>query len=352
MTNNKPTLQLNRLSAVAQIAVQRPTIAADSEIPLDKIEVRDQVRRTFRDLDSLAASIQESGVIQPIIVLAGEGERYRLIAGERRVRAARIAGLAKIPAVIKRNLTDLEVRALQVAENNDRDALTAYDQAMGVIEDVERFGTEVAARIWNRSKGWVSKRVATGRYDACLLSLLREGHCEDLETLHCLHEIHQLSEAQASRLIAALQTGVPLSRSAAREQLATLRAWQAERQPAAMAPATAATTVTESTERQGDVPGTSGARAQANEGEPKRHSAPRQSSVEVAPVVAPKPDAAEATSAEDRQEVIWMQFLREIAPALRAVPEALVPELTTRLATLVQNVPLSLALRFDNDSEI
>ena len=50
-------------------------------------------------------------------------------------------------------MTELQIRRLQVTENNDRDDLTAYEEAMGVIEDVELYGTKEAMTIWNRGEG-------------------------------------------------------------------------------------------------------------------------------------------------------------------------------------------------------
>ena len=76
---------------------------AHAEIPIDQIEVNpNQPRKVFdsESLTELAASIQTSGVIQPVVVRR-HGAGYQLIAGERRWRAARQAGLARIPAVVR-----------------------------------------------------------------------------------------------------------------------------------------------------------------------------------------------------------------------------------------------------------
>ena len=93
---------------------------------------REQPRRDFDEeaLQELAASIQAVGVIQPIIVCR-EGERYTIVAGERRYRAARLAGLEQIPAIVRdwEKQTRLEAALI---ENLQRDDLNPVEEAMGV----------------------------------------------------------------------------------------------------------------------------------------------------------------------------------------------------------------------------
>lgn len=101
-----------------------------AEIPLDQIQVSpNQPRKVFRSetLDELAASIRASGVIQPVIVRR-VGERYQLIAGERRWRAARQAGLERIPAVV-REATDAQSLELALVENLLREDLNPMEEA-------------------------------------------------------------------------------------------------------------------------------------------------------------------------------------------------------------------------------
>lgn len=231
-TAKKSGLSLGKLSAVAQMALQKPMQAPEAELELEKIYTCPQVRKTFRDLEELAESIRQNGIIEPLVVHAEDDGRYRLIVGERRFRAAPIAGLAKVPVLIKRGLTELQIRAVQVAENNDRDNLTAYDEAQGVIEDVEKFGTKEAMRIWNRSEGWISKRVATKRYAEPVLELLKTDLCGDLEVLHCLNQIFEAEDDHEEflRFSHRLAEGLSLSRDEVRNTLARLKAWKQQQQ--------------------------------------------------------------------------------------------------------------------------
>ena len=223
----KPGLNLGKLSAVAQIAVQpKPTQPADAEIELSRIFSVKQVRTKFGNLEELAESFKLNGIIEPLVVHEEADGRYRIIVGERRFRAAPLAGLSKAPVVIKRGMSELEIRRMQVSENNDREDLSAYDQAMGVIEDVERYGIEEASRIWNKtdkknpgkekqSEGWISKRMAVTRYAEPVLGLLKDGLCEDFEVLHSLNQLHAESEEEFSHMLRRLHEGLPLSRDEA-----------------------------------------------------------------------------------------------------------------------------------------
>lgn len=110
------------------------------EIDINLIEPNDnQPRKKFDEekLDQLADSIKEHGIVQPVIVKK-EGETYKIIAGERRWRAARIAGLKTIPAIIK-ELTEQEVMEISLIENIQREDLNAIEEALAYKTLVEEF---------------------------------------------------------------------------------------------------------------------------------------------------------------------------------------------------------------------
>lgn len=227
IATKKPGLNLGKLSAVAQIAVKQ-TQPADAEIELSRIYSVKQVRQKFRNLEELAESFKLNGIIEPLVVHEEADGRYRIIVGERRFRAAPLAGLTKVPVIIKKGLTELQIRRLQVTENNDRDDLTAYEEAMGVIEDVELYGTKEAMVIWNRGEAWVSKRMAVKRYADPVRALLENELCGDFEVLHCLNQIYDIedSHTEFARLSHRMSEGLPLSRDEARNTLARMKAWK------------------------------------------------------------------------------------------------------------------------------
>ena len=89
------------------------------EIPLDSLDANPYQTRTSLDeksLDELANSIQSIGLLEPIVVRANGGGRYQVIAGERRVKACYMAGVYKVPAVV-REVTDQQAAAMTVIEN-------------------------------------------------------------------------------------------------------------------------------------------------------------------------------------------------------------------------------------------
>jgi len=122
-----------------------------SDIPVDQIHVNpNQPRKLFdsKALNELAASIQTSGVIQPIVVRR-HGDSYQLIAGERRWRAARQAGLTRIPAVV-RDATDAQSLEIALVENLLREDLNPMEEAEAYQKLLAQFGwtqEELARRV-------------------------------------------------------------------------------------------------------------------------------------------------------------------------------------------------------------
>jgi ParB family chromosome partitioning protein len=112
------------------------------EIPIDEIAVNPrQPRKDFdqQALDELARSIKSSGLIQPVVVRRLPSGTWQLIAGERRWRAARLAGLSKIPAVV-REATDAESVELALVENLLREDLNAMEEAEAYHQVLSEFG--------------------------------------------------------------------------------------------------------------------------------------------------------------------------------------------------------------------
>jgi ParB family chromosome partitioning protein len=132
------------------------------ELPIELIRRNpDQPRRNFdpEGLRELAESIRERGLIQPILVrpLDGAASEYQIVAGERRWRAAQLAGLHQIPAIV-RHLGDLEVIELAVIENVQRSDLNALEEARGYAVMVKRFNRshEAIAGIVGKSRSHVA----------------------------------------------------------------------------------------------------------------------------------------------------------------------------------------------------
>lgn len=113
------------------------------------------------DLDSLAQSIKEHGVIQPLVVTHGsEAAPYQIITGERRWRAARKAGLSSVPALV-RDITSAEALELALVENVQREDLNAIEEALAYRQLADEFGLtqdQIAQRV-GRSRSAVTNTI-------------------------------------------------------------------------------------------------------------------------------------------------------------------------------------------------
>lgn len=150
-------------------------------LPLREIEPdKDQPRKEFSEsaLAELAASIAEHGLLQPIAVRPAPSAagRYQIIAGERRWRAARMAGLVEVPVVI-REVSDEEAMELALIENLQREDLDAVEEAFGYQQLIERCGLtqEQAAQKLGRSRSAVANSLRLLNLPSEVQFLLKTG---------------------------------------------------------------------------------------------------------------------------------------------------------------------------------
>ncbi len=130
-------------------------------IPLTQIAPNpDQPRKTFTEaeLADLAASIKEQGVLQPILLRAvtGQPHLYEIVAGERRWRASRLAGLTEIPALVK-TLTDENAMEIALIENVQRENLNPIEEAAAYKNLMEKCGYDIAdvVRLIGKSESYI-----------------------------------------------------------------------------------------------------------------------------------------------------------------------------------------------------
>jgi ParB family chromosome partitioning protein len=154
------------------------------ELPVDLIErSRYQPRADFNEeaLQELADSIRAQGVIQPVVVrpLAGHANRYELIAGERRWRAAQLAGLHAVPAVI-REVDDQAAMAMALIENIQRQALNPIEEAVALNRLIGEFGLthEQTAEAVGRSRAAVSNMLRLLNLEPEVKSLVEQRELE------------------------------------------------------------------------------------------------------------------------------------------------------------------------------
>ena len=148
---------------------------------------RDQPRKQFKQeaLEDLAESIKTYGIIQPIVVTKQDGY-YGIVAGERRWRAAKLAGLEEIPAIIRED-DEQKNREIALIENIQREDLNPYEKALGIRNLMDKYGLtqeEVSKRI-GKSRSAVSNTVRILNLAPDVLELVKEGklsegHCKAL----------------------------------------------------------------------------------------------------------------------------------------------------------------------------
>ena len=201
---------------VEEVAVVQPTPASSYEgelltLPLDLIDSNPfQPRQSFdrETLVELAASISEFGVLQPVIVRR-DGERYQLIAGERRTRAARLAGYSSIPALL-REMDDTGLALLSLIENLQRESLNVIEEALSyarLLVEFELTQEELARRL-GRSQSSVANKLRLLRLPAVIQESLILGHLSERHARALLRLPHEELQKEALQLIVELGLSV------------------------------------------------------------------------------------------------------------------------------------------------
>ena len=165
------------LAGPEQMAAPRK---AELHLPVEKLEPNpQQPRLDFKqdELESLADSIRQKGVIQPLIVRRKPGrDTYEIVAGERRWRAAQLAHLHEVPVVV-RDLDDTEVLEVAIIENIQRADLNAIEEALGFRQLMTRFGhtQEKLAEALSKSRSHVANLMRLLSLPTDVQDMVRDG---------------------------------------------------------------------------------------------------------------------------------------------------------------------------------
>ena len=193
--------------------------ASVSTLPVGELEPNhSQPRKAFDEqaLSELAESIKVHGVLQPLLVRPLSGGGYQIVAGERRYRAARIAGLAEVPVVIK-VLTDEETALIALIENLQREDLSPFEEAEGMLRLTEDYGMtqEAVAHQLGKSRPAVANALRLLAVPAEIREMvenkeLTAGHArallsigEEKQMLACAREVREraLSVRETEKLV-------------------------------------------------------------------------------------------------------------------------------------------------------
>ena len=195
------------LDALFSMPIEEEEIEQEGDVlkNLKVVEVepnREQPRKKFDQeaLEELAESIKQYGVIQPIVVTQKEGY-YSIIAGERRWRAAKIAGLTEIPAII-REYDERRNKEISLIENIQREDLNPYEKALGIkaLMDEYNLTQEQVGKIIGKSRSAVANSIRTLNLEPRVLEMAKEGklteaHCKALMAITDPEEQYKMAES-------------------------------------------------------------------------------------------------------------------------------------------------------------
>lgn len=171
------------LSALMADVAETQTVAekgsAEQYVPIEQISPNpEQPRKRFdpEDLNDLANSIREKGVIQPLIVRRREDGSFEIVAGERRWRASQMAQLHQLPVII-REFTDVEVLEVAIIENIQRADLNSVEEAAGYRQLMDRFGhtQEKMAEALGKSRSHIANLLRLLNLPETVLEMVRKG---------------------------------------------------------------------------------------------------------------------------------------------------------------------------------
>jgi ParB family chromosome partitioning protein len=225
MTDRKPALGKGLSALIPDAPMPRATLDVD----IDRLEPNDYQPRTGVDeprLQELARSIAAHGVIQPIVVRRGDAGRFPIIAGERRWRAAQLAGLRTVPVVIKDVADSERERRLELAliENVQRENLNPIDEAQAYRRLADEFGLrqeEIADKVGKdrssvanmlrllRLPSEVQSEVAAGR--------LSMGHARAIVALASDRDARRVARDVVSRGLSVRETEALVKKAAPSE---------------------------------------------------------------------------------------------------------------------------------------
>ena len=239
MTTARPILGRG-LDALIQRAQTERTPEDDlpRRLPIDLIDPNPEQPRSTIDpetLQELADSLRAVGVLQPLLITPGAGERYTLVAGERRLRAARLAGLQEVPVIVT-SLAGDELLTAALVENVQREDLSPLEEARAYERLIEATGesqSQIAQRVGKSRSAVANALRLLGLSSAIRDSLasreISEGHARALLAVTDPGAQEQLwrrvvreglnvrqteRAAQASKLSGAIPAGAPVSKAA------------------------------------------------------------------------------------------------------------------------------------------
>lgn len=173
-----------------------------------KLTMNPQVRTTPADEKSekeFMESIEQFGVMQPILVRPGPDDTFIVIAGHRRTTAAKVLELHTVPVLVS-DVSEEEIKAMQLVENIHRAGLSLYDTANGVWELYNSAGgasVSLTAAMLNKTKSWASKMIllsAPGKAHTVARSLMAQDKLHDIELAYLICQVEEINKDVAQTI--------------------------------------------------------------------------------------------------------------------------------------------------------
>ncbi len=178
------------------------------ELPIVQIiSDPNQPRKQFVNIEGLALSIKEKGILQPLVVRPRDKNgNYQIIVGERRYHASKLAGLTVLPCIIREE-EDANILILQLLENDQREQVPPLEEAHALDRLIKEMGLpkKQVAKELGRDGAWISMRLGLLESSAALQDLLSSGKITDLRTLHELRQLEQEHPKRAAQAIKRFQ---------------------------------------------------------------------------------------------------------------------------------------------------
>ncbi len=214
-------------------AAEAPSAAASpasglANVPIEQISPNPyQPRKTFNDasIEELSRSVREHGIIQPLVVTKIGDNKYRLIAGERRFRAAQKAGLATVPVVIKETMADTDILQVALIENIQREDLNPIEEAYAYHQLHEEFQLtqeEISKRV-GKERSTVANFLRLLKLPDSVKKLLASGqlsmgHARAILAVDSAKKQEQLAERVVRRNLNVRQTEMLAAEKSARTE--------------------------------------------------------------------------------------------------------------------------------------
>ncbi|MCF6767312.1 ParB/RepB/Spo0J family partition protein [Thiotrichales bacterium 19S11-10] len=231
VVNTQADLKKDELLAMKlnELDTEARSVGSLLELPLSQIKPDpNQPRKVFKSIDSLAKSIKEKGVLQPIIVRRDDSGEYTLIAGERRYRAAKEANLNTIPAILRQE-KDSDILIIQLLENDQREKVSPFEEADAIYELIKhkKMKKSEIAKSLGRDLSWVSMRLKLNESSSQVRKLSDDGIIDDVRTLYDLKKFEDetpdlakdfIRKIRESRIRGSYRQAISRARTGARKQ--------------------------------------------------------------------------------------------------------------------------------------